>query len=102
MITFKQINIKNCPYYLFHDMINIKNVDPNLFIKDKISFENTNSVIYNIKYINHVNIDSENPPYLIFNNADGYIEESNGNQYLIFSSRDKNKEVLKKVHITLE
>ena len=73
-----------------------------MFSKNKISFKNTNSVIYNIKYINHVNIDSENPPYLVFNNADGFTEEGNGDQYLIFSSRDKNKEVLKKVHKTLE
>ena len=30
--------------------------------------------------LDHVNIDSENPHYLIFNNIDGYIGESNGDQ----------------------
>ena len=30
------------------------------------------------------------------NQASGYIEEKNGNKYLIFESVDKNKEVLKK------
>ena len=68
---------------------------------DKVSFKSIDTVIYSNKYItlkslNHVNIDSENPPYLIFNNVDGYIEESNGNKYLVFASTDKNKEVLKK------
>ena len=29
MRNIKQINIENCPYYFFKDMINIKNVDPN-------------------------------------------------------------------------
>ena len=37
----------------------------------------------------------QNSLYLIFNNVDGYIEESNENKYLIFASTDKNKEALK-------
>ena len=83
MITFKQINIENRSYYFFNDMINIKTFDPSLLSIDKISFKSVDAVIYNIKYItlkslNHVNIDSKNPPYLIFNNVDGYIKESNG------------------------
>ena len=46
-----------------------------------------------MKSINHVNIDKENSFYLIFNNVDRYIEESNGDKYLVFASADKNKEV---------
>ena len=34
--------------------------------------------------------------YLIINKTDGYIEESNGNKYLIFASKDNKKEVLTK------
>ena len=48
-----------------------------------------------MKSLDHVNIDSDNSLYLIFNNVDGYIEESNGDKYLVFASTDKNKEVLK-------
>ena len=44
----------------------------------------------------HLNIHSVNPLYLVFNKIDGYIEESNGNKYLIFASTDKNKVVLTK------
>ena len=33
---------------------------------------------------------------LIFNNVDGYIKESNGNEYLVLASTNKNKKVLKK------
>ena len=100
MITFKQINIENRPYYFFNGMINIKNFDPNLLSIDKISFKSIDAVIYNIKYItlksfNHVNTDSENLPYLIFNNVNGYIEENNRDKYLVFASTYKNKEVLK-------
>ena len=41
-----------------------------------------------MKSLNHVNIDSENPLYLTFNNVDGYIEynsieENNRHKYLI-------------------
>ena len=33
--------------------------------------------------------------YLLINHASGYIEEENGNKYLIFDSTDENKELLK-------
>ena len=80
-------------------MINIKIFDQNLLNTDKISFKSTDAVIYNIRYItmkslDHVNIDSENLLYL--NNVDGYIEESNGNRHLMFTSTDKINEVLEK------
>ena len=104
MRTLRQINIKNCPYYLFNDMVNIKNFDPSLLHIDQISFKSTDDVIYHIEYItmkslDNENIDSANSLYLIFNNVDGYIErkpteESNENKYLIFASTDKNKKVL--------
>ena len=34
--------------------------------------------------------------YLIIGEADGNVEEKNGNKYLTFASTDKNNEVLKK------
>ena len=37
-----------------------------------------------------------NPLYLRINQASGYIEEKDGNKYLIFDSTDENKELLKK------
>ena len=46
--------------------------------------------------LGHANTDSENSLDLIFDNADEYIEESNGYKYLIFASADKNKEELRK------
>ena len=78
-------------------MINIKNFDSNLIKIDEKSYKNID--IYYIGYIpmnDHLNIHSVNPLYLIINEVDGYIEESNGNEYLIFASTDKNKEVLTK------
>ena len=101
MITFRQVDIENRSYYIFNDMINIKNFDPSLLNIDKISFKSIDVVAYHIKYIkmkslDYVNIESANRLYLVFNNVNGYIEESNENKYFIFVSTKKNKEVLRK------
>ena len=40
------------------------------------------------------NISSVNPLYLRITHANGYIEEKNGNRYLIFDSTDENKVLL--------
>ena len=96
----KQINIKNRTYYFYSDIIDIKNFDASLSKIDKKSFKGI--CIYNIRYITFKKIDgcesiySVNPLYLRINHASGYIEEKNGNKYLIFDSADENKEVLKK------
>ena len=106
MITFGQNNTKYRPYYFLIDMINIKHFDPNLLDIDKISFKSTGAVIYHTEYItmkslDNENIDSANRLYLVFNDADGYIEcnsieESNENKYLVFAYTDNNNEVLEK------
>ena len=67
---------------------------------DKKSYKDIG--IYNIGYItikkigDCENIYSVNPLYLRIAHASGYIEEINENEYLIFGSIDKNKELLKK------
>ena len=96
----KQINIKNRTYYFYSDTIDLKNFDARLLKIDKKSYKNTD--IYYIGNITIRRIDdydsiySVNPLYLRINHASGYIEEKNGNKYLIFDSVDENKEVLKK------
>ena len=96
----KQINIKNRTYYFYNAKINVKNFEPNLLKIDRKS--NKNIGIYNIGYITIKKIDgceniySVNPLHLLVNHKNGYIEEKNGNKYLIFDSTDKNNELLKK------
>ena len=97
MGNFKEINIKNQTYYLFDDMINIKDFDSYLLKIDKKSYKNTDT--YCIGYItmkdsDYVKIHSINPLYLIMEEVDRYIEEKNENEYLTLVSTDKNKEVL--------
>ena len=99
MGNIKEIIIKNLTYYFFDDMINIKDFDSNLLKIDKKSYKSID--IYYIKYItmkdsDYVKINSVNFLYLIIDETDGYIEESNGNKYLTLVSTDKSKEVLTK------
>ena len=81
-------------------MVNLKNFDPNLLKIDKKSYKNIG--IYNIGYITikkiheYESIYSVNPFHLQVNQANGYIEEKNGNKYLIFDTTDENKELQKK------
>ena len=99
MRTAKQINIKNRTYYFYNDIINLENFDSSLLKLDKKSYKDIG--IYNIGYITIKKIDdceniySVNPLYLLVNHANGYIDEKDGNKYLIFDSTDENKELLK-------
>ena len=97
----KQIEIKNRTYYFYNDMINLKNFESNLLKIDKKHYKGID--IYYIGYItikkigDCENIHSVNPLYLLVNHASGYIEEKNGNKYLIFDdSVNENKGLLNK------
>ena len=48
------------------------------------------------------NIYSVNCLYLRSNHASRYIEQINGNKYLIFDSKDGNKELLKKYNVVFD
>ena len=96
----KQINIENQTYYFYNDIVDLKDFDEKFLKIGKKSYKNID--IYYIGYITILKIDdyesiySVNPFYLRIDHAGEYIEEENGNKYLIFDSVDENKEVLKK------
>ena len=100
METIKQINIKNRTYYFYNDIVDIENFDSSMLKLDKKSYKDIG--IYNIGYItikkigDCKNINSVNPLYLRITHASGYIEEINGDKYIIFDSTDENKKLLKK------
>ena len=83
-------------------MTNLRNFESNLLKIDKKHYKGID--IYYIGYItikkigDCENIHSVNPLYLLVNHASGYIEEKNGNKYLIFDdySVNENKGLLKK------
>ena len=93
MKTIRQINIENRQGCFFNEVANINDFDQSLLNIDEVSFKNDELIMYNIKYIKNLN--SLNTLYLVFNNLDAYIEKSGGNRYLIFTSTEKNKVMLK-------
>ena len=101
MENIKHISNKNRTYYFFNDMTNIKNLGSKLLKINKMSYRNID--IYYIWYItiknigNYENTHSVNPLYLIASKADAYIEESNGDKYLVFASTDKKQRSIDKV-----
>ena len=88
----KEINIKNCKYYLFNEMINMKYFDLNRIKVDEKSYKN----IITVKKLSYVNINNVNPLYFIIDKRGEYIEESNRNKQLMLVSTDINKEISKK------
>ena len=82
-------------------MINLKNFESNLLNVDKKHYKSID--IYYIGYMRIKKIDdceniySVDPLHLLVNHASRYIEEQNGNKYLIFDDFvNGNKELLKK------
>ena len=99
----KDTNIKNHTYYLFDDIINIEEIDPNNIKIDEKSYKNI--LIYNIVYVTikkDLKIHSANPLYLIFNKVNRYFEEINGNKYLTLVPTNESKEKIKKIWRTKE
>ena len=91
----KQIEIKNRTYYFYNDIINIEEFNSSLLKIDKKSYKDID--IYYIGYItikkigDWENIYSVNPLSLITGKVDGYIEEDNGNKFIVFDSTDETK-----------
>ena len=96
-MTTRQMNINIRTYYLYNEVINIKDFDARLLKLDKKTSMGLN--IYYIGYITKKpewNINSINPLYLMVNRIDGFIEEINGDKYLNINDTERNNEVLRK------
>ena len=92
----KDTNIKNHTYYLFDDIINIEEIDPNNIKINEKSYKHI--IIYYIEYVTikkDLKIYSVNPLYLIFNRVNRYFEETNGNKYLTLVPTNESKEKIK-------
>ena len=77
---FEEINMKNCTYYFFNYMTNIKKHDPNKIKIDKMSYKNI--LIYYIGYVtvknlSYIIISSVNSLYLNINKVNECIKKNN-------------------------
>ena len=94
----KNIDIENRTYYIFDDIINIKNFDPSNIKIDDESYKNI--LIYYIGYVTtkdlkYLKTNSVNPFYLIFSKVNGYFAEVDKNKYLILVPTNESKEKTK-------
>ena len=73
---------KNCTYYFFSDIINMKNIDPSNIKTDEKWYKRIR-----VYYIGHVTkiqktkFNSFNPFNLIFSKVNGYFKEINKSKY---------------------
>ena len=89
---FEDINIKNYTHYLFDDIINITDFDPNNIKTNEKSYKNI--LIYYIGYVTikkDLKIYIVNLLYLIFGNVNGYFKKINENKYLTLVPTNKAK-----------
>ena len=95
----KNIDIKNCTYYFFNDIIKNRNFERNNIKIDEKWYKNI--LIWYIGYVTikdskYVKINSVNLLYLIFNKVNGYFEEINWNKYLMLVLTNESKGKIKK------
>ena len=86
-----EIDIKNCKYHFFDDMININDFNPKNIKVDKKSFKDI--LIY---YIEYETSDGVELLFASFNRINEYIEDYNGSKYLALISVDENKGKIRK------
>ena len=79
--------LKNCPTFIFDNMVNIKDTDLSAISLNKVSITS-----YEIEYYDSFIYDS--PLYLIFNNVDAFFLCINEEKYLVFAATDRNKDIL--------
>ena len=95
--NMKDKNIKSCTYYVFNDIIYIKNFNPSNTKIDQKLYKN-----FLIYYVGYVTIKKDlknsnvNLFYLIFGKVNGYFEEINGKKYLMLVITNESKEKIKK------
>ena len=92
LIVTRQLNIKDKEDHFFSSMININDFDPGLLHVDRTAIDH-DFIVYDVKYVKSLNkIDSL---YIVFNDLDIIFRKSGKGKYLIISSKEKNKVMLK-------
>ena len=84
-------DIQNCTYYFFDDIMKTKHLDRN---KIKINKKSPKNIP--IYYVCYMKPDIVKTLFIIINNANGYIEGSNGNKHLALVPNAESKGELKK------
>ena len=86
MKTIRKLNIKDWSGYLFTEMINVNNIDPEYVLVNDFKSSKDGSVLFNIAYCEENRV-----PHIVFNNIECIFRKSGIHIYLIFCESDKNK-----------
>ena len=92
MRTYRELNKKDCPEYIFNSMTNIKGLDTNLVSADQLSFINDDAVNYEIEYYKDCN--DAYPLYLVYNDLVVYFSCVDEKMFLVLVPTDRNERVL--------
>lgn len=83
---FKEIQIINCTYYYFDDMVNI-----NDFNSKDIKVDRKSDIDILIHHIRYKTLDDVKPLIINFNKINGYFEDHNGSRHLALIPAGENK-----------
>ena len=89
MKTIRELNIKDWSGYIYTNMTNINNFDPEFLLFNDFKSSKDGSIVFNIAYCEENDV-----PHIVFDNIECIFRKSGIFSYLIFCESDKNKKIL--------
>ena len=89
MKTIREVNIKDWSVYIFTNMANINDFDPDFSLVNDFKSSKDGSIVFNIAYCEENNV-----RHIVFNNIECIFRKSGIFSYLSFCESDKNKKIL--------
>ena len=86
MKTIRELNIKGWSGYLFQEMVNILDINPECFMVGNVEECTDGTIFYNICYSDKTGV-----PHIVFNNIDCYFKTNGDYSSLIFCDNNNNK-----------
>ena len=82
MKTIRELNIKDWSGYIFTNMTNISDFDPEILLVNNFKSSKDGSIVFNITYCEENNI-----PHIVFNNIECIFRKIGIFSYLIFCEK---------------
>ena len=89
MKTIRKLKIKDWSAYIFKEMINILDIEPEYFMVNGFKGCKDGSILFNLYYSKENGV-----PHIVFNNIECIFKISGIYSYLIFCKNNKNKDVI--------
>ena len=89
MNTIRKLNIKDWSSYIFTNLANINDFDPEFLLINDFKSSKDGSILFDVNYCEENNV-----PHILFNNIEFIFRKSGVFSYLIFCESDKKKKKL--------